>query len=185
MVNLQSPVAMRRMGFDLQHSAQGLFLLANLSFTHAANIAGDDADWVTGGGGLLISQFGVTLNNNQSDVLRIFNATGNVPTGSTILGYRVLFSRYDDADSDSILDLSVQLHHTGAGQTSENRARVAPWLLAESAEYGGENDLWGLTLTPAQINSGLEVRISVQQLTGSEVLAVVDACNVRVFYQAP
>ena len=185
MVNLQSPVAMRRVGFDLNYSPQGLFGLTNLTLSQAANIAGDNADWITGGGGNLVAQFGVTLNNNQSDVLRIFNVSGTVPTGATILGYKVVFSRYDDAESASILDLSVRLHHTGAGQTSENRARVTPWLLAEAAEYGGENDLWGMTLTPAEINSGLEVRISVQQLTGSEVLAVVDACNVRVFYLRP
>jgi hypothetical protein len=77
-----------------------------------------------------------------------------IPSGATILGIGIIILRYGTVASDRwVVDDTVKLFK-GAGSVSDNRAKPGAWSQYPTyIIYGGTGDFWGLSWTPADINS--------------------------------
>lgn len=117
----------------------------------------------------------------------------SVPSGATIDGIEVAVERStDDGSGDNyIADHSVRLVQAGtitgddkAGVTNNDAA--AKWgTTDETAKYGGPDDLWALTWTPADINNvnfGCVVSAKQVQAPAGSPNARIDYITITVFY---
>ncbi len=109
-----------------------------------------------------------------------------VPGTATITGVEVRVTRRftgDGTTGNAVTDLSVTLTLDGNEPgTSTEHASATPWPenTRTVAVYGGRNDTWGLTLTPAVVNAPDFGVVLVGQMHGS-VTARVDGIQIRVF----
>lgn len=115
----------------------------------------------------------------------------NIPANATIKGIQVDIQQLSDGINllATISDEGVRLRKGGAF-VGANKASSHFWPIFNSSyhTYGGLNDLWGTTWTPADINSpGFGVGISAQ-LSGLLMLlpsANVDHMRITVNYSVP
>lgn len=115
-----------------------------------------------------------------------------IPGTAVIRGLEVEVKRRTSTLAPSI-DFDVRLF-TSAVQFSDNRKLSPHWPVTFPfdpgprpfvfARYGGPADLWGVTLTPALLNSGVDVSflISAQALNVSST-AEVDYVQATVYYE--
>ena len=108
-----------------------------------------------------------------------------VPAGATIDGVELLVEGGADGGSTAFLDALVRLLKAGAVD-GDDRSVASHWSATERVvTYGGPTDLWGLTLTPADINAadfGAAVR---WRRDGTSVkTARVDHVQLRVYFTA-
>ena len=108
----------------------------------------------------------------------------SVPALATIVGVQVDVSVQELSGVTSSIDQLVQLLLLGAG-AGTNKATGASLPTTEGImTYGGPTDLWGMSLTPVDVNQpafGVELAYN----NGSGVLAAdpgVDAVKITVFY---
>ncbi len=109
----------------------------------------------------------------------------SVPAQATITGVRVHILRRQEPMAPALKDLSVQLV-VGGNSAGDDRADDATlWTDALiEATYGGADDLWGLALTPGDVNdAGFGVALSVTSTETSSIDAFVDYVWVDVFYR--
>lgn len=137
------------------------------------NISTDDSDnasvAVNGSAGTPSSQY-----------LTATNFGFSVPVGATILGVTASFSRKRDALGGVVSDNAVKLVKGGTA-TGDNKAGQG-WSKTQSTQtYGSGDDLWGTSLTPADVNaSNFGVAISATAFNPST--AYVYAVYVTVYY---
>lgn len=109
-----------------------------------------------------------------------------IPDGSTIDGVVVEIERHVSSTSGSPRDDTIQLMKAGtAGGT--NAASGSTWPTTDAyATYGGASDLWGNTLSTADIkDSGFGVSIKAVKTAGkSSTTARVDHIRITVYYTA-
>jgi len=75
-----------------------------------------------------------------------------IPAGATIDGVKVYIERRSNR-ATAIRDDIVQLIKAGSRQ-GNNKASGTAWPTTDAyASYGGAADMWGLSLTPAQVNA--------------------------------
>ena len=114
------------------------------------------------------------------------NATGfgfSVPSHATINGVTVEIERRKSNGTETVIDSSVRLIKGGT-PTGDNKADgVNDWPTADAYKtYGGSADLWGSTLTPADVNaSGFGVSL-VAAFDQHDVTAEVDHIRITVHY---
>lgn len=126
-------------------AAMGTRVNGSISWLNANNVGADDSN---------SASCSTTLNGFASDDIKA-NAFGfSIPGGASIDGIEMRINRgaSDQGASKYVTDLVVQLN---AGTLSSNKAdTVTKWpITLASVSYGGAADLWGMTPTPAQINS--------------------------------
>lgn len=119
-----------------------------------------------------------------SETLSLTNLDLRVTAGATIRGIAVHIRRRTFAtDNGNGSDRTVAL--LGGSGTSANRADVTtPWPFSfTEAVYGGPTDLWGMSLTQAQVNATtFGVRIDVQSTAGANNVELeLDHVWVEVF----
>ncbi len=131
------------------------------------------------------------LADTQSAAL---NATGYafaIPANAVILGIVARIEGY--ATGGGLDDDEVRLLKAGAPSGNDD-ASSTDWAQPGSPQettrtYGGSNDLWGTTWTPAQINAtnfGLRLRVDNDNTTPSATrVANVDHIQLQVYYQVP
>lgn len=91
----------------------------------------------------------ITLNaNEQSQGITATNFGFNIPPTATIVGVEAIFSYSYTTFVDTFVRLVVNNLEVGS-----NKAMNTSLGAFGSRTYGASNDLWGLTLTPADINS--------------------------------
>lgn len=125
----------------------------------------------------------------DSNYLKITNFGFAIPTGAEILGIKVGFNRYVDqgAGSFNVYDSRVRIIKGGTIQSDEDKAKEDAWILGydnkDWEDYGGEEDLWTQTWTPADINnSGFGVAISAY-VSGVGPVGLIDNCRITVYYR--
>jgi hypothetical protein len=166
-------------------------------FTVGPNDAGTGA---TGGGsGYAWSNTGrVTANDNNyanssinknkfSEALNATNYGFSIPSNAIINGVEVAIGRYGSG-SNSLQDNSVKLIVGGSTQGNNNGDQSTFWPTSGTpANYGSTSDLWGNSLTPAQINDpnfGVALVVDNNNNSGSRT-AHVDYIEVTVTYTIP
>jgi hypothetical protein len=145
-------------------------LLGTIGLSSAGNAAQDDGNYVTWV--LLLGQGG-----------RYLKATGHqlsVPPDATITGVQVRVKRGATV-SLSMTDLSVRLVKGGAIQGSE-LADASNWPTTPAyASYGGNGQMWGLTLTPADVNAS-NFGAAIAPSAALAATAQVDCLDISVWY---
>ncbi len=120
-------------------------------------------------------------------VSNYLQATGfgfSIPEDATISGIQVTVGRY--SQNGDVRDFSVRLLKEGSVAGSD-KATGTYWPGTEvPAVYGGASDLWEVSWTPADINSGsFGTRVSGQNGSFSARVAYVDYITITVTYICP
>lgn len=108
----------------------------------------------------------------------------SIPAGATIDGVEVTIERASGFGS-TILDTTVKLV-VGGVVSGDNKVEFASWPATMTAQvYGGPADLWGLSLTPADVNaSNFGAVLTAEGATALDT-GSVDYMSVTIYYTAP
>ncbi len=123
--------------------------------------------------------------NDVSEGLRATNFGFAIPAGATITGVQVTIGRFA-SNTNTFIDNNLQLI-VGGTLVGANRASATAWPTSEAAaNYGSTSDLWGTTLTPAQVNAtNFGVSLSVESFNGNNRDASVDYIQITISYTTP
>ncbi|HOZ76948.1 MAG TPA: proprotein convertase P-domain-containing protein [Ferruginibacter sp.] len=122
--------------------------------------------------------------NSEGLVARNFGFT--IPANASIAGVQVTISRFGEISNvfrDDVVQLVV-----GGINVGNNRASVTGWSNVETAvNYGSASDLWGTTLTPAQVNaSNFGVWLAVECYNGANNRdPFIDYIQITISYTTP
>lgn len=115
--------------------------VGSISITNAANAGLSDNSYATVV--MLVTQVG--------HYLKVTNFGFTIPLDATITGVTVGIERSTTL-TDSVVDNSVKLVKGGT-ISGDEKAAGTNWPTSDTyATYGSATDLWGLTLTPVDIN---------------------------------
>jgi len=109
-----------------------------------------------------------------------------VPTEATIVGIKVELARKATELSGEIKDFEASLLKAGAVAGTDKSLPEAWKSIEADVFYGGSEDLWGTTWTPAQINEegfGFALRVRAESSGSRE--ALVNVVGIYVFYTLP
>ncbi|MBL0357018.1 MAG: Ig-like domain-containing protein [Chitinophagaceae bacterium] len=169
---------------------------AGIPGTAGPNYAGTGA--TSGGPDIAWSNPGNIVSNNNSYALANNLDNGDlsegliatnfgfaIPAGATITGVQVTIGRFGE-NTNTFTDNSVLLV-VGGTTTGSNRALAGFWPTTETpANYGTASDLWGTTLTPAQVNANnFGASLVVQSSNGNNRDASVDYITITISYTTP
>lgn len=136
----------------------------------------------------VVSALGIIT--TTTDYLTVTNLGLSIPSTNTICGVVVTINRRNfsllSLGSSTATDNSILLVKGGSRVGTEHAATAASWpTTAATASYGASNDLWGTTLTPADVNAGnFGVAISaklVAQILSVAFTAEIDEVTVTVY----
>lgn len=119
----------------------------------------------------------------QSDDLQATGFGFSIPSGATILGVLAIEQGKQSA-ANKLHIANVQLLLAGVPSGNDYGGSYIWGTTNTSTTFGGQNDLWGLSLTPADINNanfGVVIRAAVNA-PGNIATADVDWIALRVFY---
>jgi hypothetical protein len=103
-----------------------------------------------------------------------------IPEGSVISGVKLEIERSTTLEGGAA-DEFVKIIRTGA--TGENKAIAGFWPTADAyAVYGGQMDMHGISLTPAQVNESAFGATMRHQLSGGGSTARIDHIRITVYY---
>lgn len=120
----------------------------------------------------------------------------SVPTTATITGVQISIERNctsctDGTGNEAVYDKNIKLIQGGV-VTGNDEATSTAWSRGtdRTDSYGATDDLWGLTLTPADVNSSdFGVSISAKKLpndqgsyNGNDTYANIDSVTITVYY---
>lgn len=119
-------------------------------------------------------------NGPEPGTIRLSNFGFAIPADKTIVGIVLEVERKSDA-ANAIKDGFITLRRDNVD--SNNKGSAVNWSTTEGyVSYGANNDLWGLTWTPAQINSsGFAVNLNTS--SDGAGTAYIDHVRVTVYYQ--
>lgn len=115
--------------------------------------------------------------------LKATNFGFSVPSTATVQGVVVSIER-KSSTGNSIWDASVRL--VKGGSITGNDKRLSTWWPTTDTvqTYGGNSDLWGVSLTPSDVNaSTFGVVLSVEN-AGAPGTPSVDAIQITIYYTA-
>ena len=136
----------------------------------------------------------LSIITTTTDYLNVTNLGLSVPSGNTICGVVVTVNRQNfsllSLGSSTVKDRSIMLIKNGARVGTDQAATSTSWpTTAATASYGSSGDLWGTTLTPADVNaSNFGVAISaklVAQILSVAFTAQIDEVKVTVYSSGP
>jgi uncharacterized repeat protein (TIGR02543 family) len=130
----------------------------------------------------------VTLNTSVQ-ATPFFYAEGynfSVPDNATITGIAVTVERKQSGAGTSFYDEGACLIVDDALYTTPNRATGTTWQTTDLVTtFGGANDLWGRTLTPALVNkSNFGFWYYARKISGLKT-AMIDYIGMTVYYTLP
>ncbi len=122
--------------------------------------------------------------NSATKLLVLTGFNFNIPAGATVTGVAVSVTRRSTSSSgEFIRDAVVEL--VGGFGTSTSLATADPWpATLAAAIYGGVSELWGASLTPADVNSAnFGIAIAAQNTDPAVAHnAHIDGATVTVYY---
>src|SRR5579871_940108 len=151
---------------------------------------GFDRAWATaanlqqGGSGTSTTASMTFFGNTSQYLVGLYSATASgfqIPATATITGIQVSVTRV--ASGGNVFDNIISLVKANA-QTGNNKNSGTAWpTTSGSTTYGANNDLWGATLTPADINSNtFGVAIQVVNSSAGTRTATVSSITMTVYY---
>jgi len=133
------------------------------------------------------------LFNKTTDYLQVKDFGFNIPTAASICGIEAQIVKSAD-DIDILLigawvkDYNVRIIKNNA-LAGSNKANSTEWPSSPAtATYGGVNDLWGTTWSPAEVNSsnfGLSLAAEIKTGIGLLPVVKVDYISLTVYYLDP
>jgi len=120
-----------------------------------------------------------------------------IPTNATITGIEVRIKRTASQNSDNgvsqaryITDYNIQLVKANTAQGSNKADTVTRWDNTQfiTKTYGSNNDLWGLSLTPSDINAsnfGVIAQFQGEDSSGGTTSINIDFISIEVYYTVP
>lgn len=133
------------------------------------------------------------IKSTYSDWLRLTNfgfTSADIPTGSTINGIEMVIEKKTKSDPiiSYIEDSALYLRDSG-GQVGDNTADLGvKWSTSwDTTTYGGASDMWGTTLSQADIiDSTFGCDLSMLSTSGIITKdGEVDYVKIRVYYTPP
>lgn len=123
-----------------------------------------------------------------SQLLRFTFNLSAIPDTATIAG--VIFRLQRDYGSSAppsvVRDHTIRLTKDGTNMVGDNKADTGtnwPFQLDTNVDYGGATDLWGTTLSAAEVKAALfGVMLKVSHVSGTNISARVDAGWLNVHY---
>ena len=103
--------------------------------------------------------FPVSLSNATVNYFVITGLSSTVPSGATINGITVKFERFGDQNINetlTVVDSAIYLTKDGTNTVGNNKSTGAAWATSDNnttTDFGGASDLWGTTLTAAEVNA--------------------------------
>ena len=102
----------------------------------------------------------LNLTSETTNYLTVTGLTSTVPAGSTINGITIKIERYNGNASNefplTIVDNAIYLTKNGSSVVGNNKSTGATWQGSDNnttVDFGGASDLWGTTLTAAEVNA--------------------------------
>lgn len=109
-----------------------------------------------------------------------------LPLEATITGIEVSINRMSDSHNPNVVDNVVSLVKAGAIVGDNKAIPIIPWpITLTAATYGGPTDLWGVTWTPADVNSpnfGVVLAVYRDNHGNKARDAVVDSMQITVYF---
>jgi hypothetical protein len=157
-----------------------------------ADAGGSGSVWANTGNGALSDDTWISTapaTNATSNYLKLTNfgfTSTTVPNTATITGITVTIERSESGSAANIHDASVKLVKGGTILGTDHAQTGVEWPAGTGAEssatYGSSSDLWGTTLTPADVQaSNFGVAISVKEFATAQ-FARVDTATIVVSY---
>lgn len=139
--------------------------------------------------GNIVSANGSYAYNNQGDTnyVRASNFGFTIPSTATITGVVVKIKRYCPS-SNRVNDTYLRLVNAAGVVSGNNKASSSYWPTSNTvATYGASNDLWGLTLTPTDVNDvDFGVALACDDnyifILKPHVYAYVDHVEITIYY---
>lgn len=153
-------------GIQAQYTAEG-------GTVSTQAIAGSTGSWNNTSNGVVDDNSRATNSSSLSgtrytDYLVVTNFGLAVPSTETISGVEFSINKSKSGGSFAYLgDYSVRLLKSGS-MTGNDNGSALPWFGSDiDYSYGSSSDLWGTTITPADVNkSGFGVAIAAQRYFG-------------------
>jgi len=111
----------------------------------------------------------------------------SIPNTAVIKGIEVTVEKKSN-QPNRLTDLEVNLVKDGTTPAAQNKADGAAWPTTDTiTTYGGPNDLWQTTWTPAEINNlNFGVAFAAKSIIASSPpIGSVDNIKVNVYYNTP
>lgn len=147
--------------------------VGDTAWSNLGNAAASDNSYMTAalGSGSRTTQTGLFTNFGFS-----------IPAGATIDGVEVLGERKTSINTRG-KDQSVKLIKGGTVSGNEKANATAYTTSDVQVTYGGPSDLWGLTLTPSDVNaSNFGVAFRANNNASGSATVSVDVINIKVYY---
>jgi hypothetical protein len=138
------------------------------------------------GGRIESSAWIILVNHPYRDQLLASDFQFELPPEATLQGIAVSINRSADM-AELIADYEVKLLRSGS-TVGLDRAKTAAWAAVfQYVTYGGPSDLWGVTWTPADLNStGFGVALTPMYLsTAGNARGYVDFIRATAYYFLP
>jgi len=124
--------------------------------------------------------------SESSQQLQATDFNFSIPAGATIDGIEVSIERSQDTLPQDIEDSLVQLIKGGTPSGNNKADTVTAWPTTDAtATYGSSSDLWGLSLTPTDINAsnfGIAISAYNDRDPGLGVNGRIDHTTITVYY---
>lgn len=122
----------------------------------------------------------VLLATQTSNYLKAMGFNFNIPSDATITGVTVTITKHSTVTATTT-DGSVKLVK-GGSISGNDKASAATWGTSDSDfSYGSSSDLWGLSLTPADINNST-FGIVINAVTTLAATISIDYISIQVDY---
>jgi hypothetical protein len=102
----------------------------------------------------------ISLSSQTTNYLVCTGLSSTIPAGSTINGITVKIERYNSNTSEeaplTVVDSAIYLTKDGTTTVGSNKSAAATWQTTDNnttVDFGGAADLWGTTLTAAEVNA--------------------------------
>lgn len=153
--------------------------------TFASNASVGNVAWTNPSNAATLNQVYATATlplGQSSQYLLVTNCGFALPTQGAIRGVRVRVTAHA-SDPSTVYDLTVRLFVAGAAVGSNLGTAALLPVTDTVLEYGGENNLWGLTLVPAVVNlSTFGVGITFSHSPSGVPTVYVDYVDITVWY---
>jgi hypothetical protein len=143
----------------------------SVAWTSIANITATD---------FAVANAALNVPGDISHYAKATNFGFAIPGTATITG--VLVEVVRTASGLGVYDKTVKLVKGGVVSGNNNGALAQEWSTFTTVGYGSSSDLWGLTLTPADVN-GATFGVVVSATSTTPASARLDSVKITVYYQ--
>lgn len=179
-------------GTLISNTASGQSTEGPLSGSVSSNVSltGSSASWSNTGNALAsddsYASSSLSSNGDFTDYLQITNFGFNISASNTIVGIEVEIEKF----GDKVKDNQVRIVKGGSISTTD-QSDNANWPNTDTNAYtlyGANNDLWGETWAPSDINAtDFGIAISARRVGGGGGAAVpnIDHIRITVYFDIP